>query len=269
MHIDENTKISKIISNNPEAIEKIVSLSKHFEKLRIPILRKTLASRVSIKQAAKIGGVRVQVFFEKLAPLGFTYDSSMIPKIEPPEERKEDKTENHFFENIVELDVREMLRQNKDPFNLIMDTLEKLPKNGTLNIINTFEPIPLINILSKKGYIHYVNPIEKALVHTYFKKEDTLNHKTINSKDPEMSDQSTGILNLYKNRIREIDVRELEMPLPMSTILNELNNLPHDYLLFVHHKKVPKFLFPELAEREFQWLIQEIKEGDVKLFIFK
>ncbi|MCC6180681.1 MAG: DUF1858 domain-containing protein, partial [Bacteroidia bacterium] len=54
MEINENTKISTIIANNPSAIDKIVSLSKHFEKLKNPILRKVLASRVSIKQAAKI-----------------------------------------------------------------------------------------------------------------------------------------------------------------------------------------------------------------------
>jgi len=54
MEINENTKISTIIAHNPDAIEKIVSIAKHFEKLRIPVLRKVLASRVSIKQAAKI-----------------------------------------------------------------------------------------------------------------------------------------------------------------------------------------------------------------------
>jgi predicted metal-dependent RNase len=48
----------------------------------------------------------------------------------------------------------------------------------------------------------------------------------------------------------------------MSTILNELKSLPENYTLFVHHKKVPKFLFPELTERGYQWHINEIKEGD-------
>lgn len=269
MHINENTKISKIIADNPESIEKIVSISKHFEKLRIAILRKTLASRVTIKQAAKIGGVSVQDFFEKLAPLGFTYDNSLENKIDLEKKIKEYKNEIHFFENIVDLDVREMLRQNKDPFNLIMDSLEKLPENGSLNIINTFEPIPLINILSKKGYVHQVNYIEKMLVHTYFKKQHNINNETINIKDSSATNQLEQIINRYKNRIKEIDVRSLEMPLPMSTILNELILLPNDFLLFVHHKKVPKFLFPELAERGFQWHIEEIKDGDVKLFIFK
>ena len=59
------------------------------------------------------------------------------------------------------------------------------------------------------------------------------------------------------------------MPLPMSSILNELYTLPEDHLLFVHHKKVPKFLFPELVERGFQWRIQIISTDDIKLLIFK
>ena len=55
MIIDENTKISKIIKEKPASIEAIASLSSHFKKLHNPILRKVLASRVSVKDAAKIG----------------------------------------------------------------------------------------------------------------------------------------------------------------------------------------------------------------------
>ena len=56
MYINENTKISVLINYNPKSVDAIVSISNNFDKLKIPILRKVLASRVNIKQAAKIGG---------------------------------------------------------------------------------------------------------------------------------------------------------------------------------------------------------------------
>lgn len=268
MHIDENTKISKIINDTPEAIDAIVSLSKHFEKLRIPILRKTLASRVTIKQASKIGGVSIYDFYNKLSPLGFTFETSAAKNVDDTKEEEALYINNFENGNIEELDVRGILKQNKDPFNIIMDSLEKLPDGYTLNIINTFEPIPLINILSKKGYTHQTIYKDKQLVHTYFKKQISTS-KTIDLNQDKSKEESAELLKKYKTNIKEIDVRNLEMPLPMSTILNELLLLQDDYLLFVHHKKVPKFLFPELSERGYKWHIQEIKEDDVKLYIFK
>lgn len=268
MHIDENTKISKIIKDTPEAIEAIVSLSKHFEKLRIPILRKALASRVTIKQAAIIGGVSVNDFYNKLSSLGFTHEMKTVKTIDC-EDKEVTVFINHFeIENVKELDVREILKQNKDPFDMIMNSLEQLPDGYSLNIINTFEPIPLINILSKKGYTHQTIQKDKQLVHTYFKKQISGN-ETIDTTNNNNEEILTEILRKYKANIKEIDVSNLEMPLPMSTILNELVSLPDNYLLFVHHKKVPKFLFPELVERGYQWHIKEIKKDDVKLYIFK
>lgn len=268
MFINEDTKISVLLKYNIESINAITSISKNFDKLKIPILRKVLASRVTIKQAAKIGGTDIQTFYDKLKPLGFIVkeEQSQTPDIikEVPE----------FYLHlnsgkVHDLDVRITLKEGKDPFNDIMTALEKLPNEFTLKIINTFEPTPLISILSKKGYEHHTINAGKALFYTYFKKNivSTTMKKiipTIN-KNSEMQD----IINQFCGKIEKIDVRALEMPLPMSTILNKIATLNDDQLLYVHHKKVPQFLFPELAERGFKWYIHQIEEGDVKLLIYK
>ncbi|HRO73030.1 MAG TPA: DUF1858 domain-containing protein, partial [Saprospiraceae bacterium] len=74
--INANTRISTLLKQHPDALEAIVSISKKFEKLRNPLLRKLMASRTSISMASKIGGCKVEDFFEKLKPLGFVIDSS-------------------------------------------------------------------------------------------------------------------------------------------------------------------------------------------------
>ena len=72
----------------------------------------------------------------------------------------------------------------------------------------------------------------------------------------------------YIGKLQVLDVRELEMPLPMITILDALDNLPDGEALYVHHKRIPVFLLPELADRKFNYRIKKISEDDVHLIIF-
>ena len=69
--------------------------------------------------------------------------------------------------------------------------------------------------------------------------------------------------------MQTVDVRNLEMPKPMLTILDALGHLPSETALFVYHKRIPVFLLPELKERKFDYRIKEISDGEVHLLIFK
>jgi uncharacterized protein (DUF2249 family) len=73
----------------------------------------------------------------------------------------------------------------------------------------------------------------------------------------------------FAGKMKEIDVRHLEMPLPMVTILEEIEGLKEGDALYVHHKKLPQYLLPELEERNFKWASQDIDESNIKLIIFK
>ena len=77
------------------------------------------------------------------------------------------------------------------------------------------------------------------------------------------------IMNRYKEKLQMIDVRQMEMPLPMLTILEALEKLPSGNALFVYHKRIPVFLLPELRERKLDYRIKEISEGEVHLLIFR
>lgn len=268
MHINENTRISELIRFNPGSIDAIASIAKVFEKLKIPVLRRALASRVTIKQAAKIGHSEIQDFYDKLIPLGFSTG------IEAIEEETTLKDVPAFYRNlnslkVMELDVRKTLKQGNDPFNEIMDAVKTLQDDFTLKVINSFEPIPLINILVKKGYQYYVEEINLSLYFTYFKKEGLSPEASESFPLINRENEISRILEKYGNNVKKIDVRQMEMPLPMVTILKELENLPEGTLFYVHHKRVPKFLLPELAERGYSWHIHEFEEGNVELFIFR
>ena len=267
MIINSNTKIAAILKENPDALEAIVSISPRFTKLRNPFLRKLMASRTSISMASKVGGCSVHDFFEKLKPLGFTVDDTADASDEERQEEIPDFLRTVAKSDIIDLDVRAMLEAGNDPFNLIREKLNTLGKGQVLKIINTFEPTPLIHLMSKQGFESYTEVYDKDEIFTYFYRGDE-----IRNFDPEIKKQNDdwdSVLLKFEGKLVTTDVRQLEMPMPMLTILELLENLPEDNALYVYHKRIPVFLLPELADRKLDYRIKEISDGEVHLLIFK
>lgn len=52
------------------------------------------------------------------------------------------------------LDVREDLKQGREPFHKIMDAVAALQPEQDLVIVSTFEPRPLYKVLGSKGFSH-------------------------------------------------------------------------------------------------------------------
>jgi len=171
---------------------------------------------------------------------------------------------------IVTLDVRETIQSGIDPFSEIMAAIQKLSDENTLQIINIFEPIPLINKLKNEGFDSWTERPEDGVVHTFFKKQGVLSESVelpnVVESDIESFQQK---LASFGEKKRIIDVRHLEMPEPMVNILMELEKLPDDNILFVEHKKIPKFLLPELKTRNYEILSNEIDSDHIQFLIYK
>src|SRR5665213_819673 len=267
MIINANTKISKILKQNPDALEAIISINPKFEKLRNPLLRKLMAARTSIGMASKIGGFSVEKFFDKLQPLGFEPDREAAP-----ESNMEKPKLPAFFnsvnpEQIIDFDVRPIIEAGEDPLSSIVAKVKSIPKGGVLKIINTFEPTPLISLLKKQGFESFVDTIDDQIVETYFYRtgDEALNidEKKNNSEGWDELEKK------FEGKMQTVDVRYLEMPQPMMTILDSIEKLPEGNALFVYHKRIPVFLLPELKERKFDYRIKEEAPNEVRLLIFK
>lgn len=265
--INANTKIAHLLKAHPDAMETIISIDQKFDKLRNPLLRKLLAGRTSIAMASKMAGCQVEDFFSKLKPLGFEIDTETKAVVE---EKKElpafitTMTKNQ----IIDFDVREMLASGKDPLTLILDKMKSIQAGEALKVINTFEPVPLIKMLEKQGFVVYSDIISNELVDTYFYKKSDQTPVEVKPKEGAESGWD-DVMQRFIDKLVTVDVRELEMPQPMLTILGELDKLPADVALYVYHKRIPVFLLPELSDRDFDYRIKEISEGQVRLLIFK
>lgn len=265
MSFNPSSKIAALIAAHPAALDAIVSISPKFNKLRNPLLRKLMAGRTTIEAAARIGGCDYVDFVQKLTPLGLQFDQKKS-------EDKQQSTPKPSWlttagENqLVNLDVRPVLETGQDPLRIILDTLNELQPGQILCVINSFEPTPLISLLGNKGYESYVEQ-QHDVCKTYF-------HLTDNAKLPELpplevSEGYEETLSLYRDRLEQIDVRKLSMPMPMVRVLETLATLPPEKALLVHHRKVPAFLLPELKDRNYQYLICEIGPDEVDILIYK
>jgi len=267
MVINANTKVAAILKQNPATLEAIISLSPKFEKLRNPLLRKLLAGRASVLMASKISGCSIEDFFAKLKPLGFDTDNT-IPVSSKEKKKAPDFIRSLQPEQIVLLDVRPIIALGKDPLNVILEKIRALDDGQVLKILNTFEPTPLMHLLQKQGFESYAEEMNDNLVETCFYRKSGV----IKMEAPTVINTNESLdemLVTFKDKLQIIDVRNLEMPLPMLTILEAVDSLPAGNALFVYHKRIPVFLLPELVQRQFDYRIKEISDGDVHLLIFK
>lgn len=271
MKVNAQTKISDIIRHDNRAIEAIASINPHFNKLRNPILRRVLAPRVTVQDAARIGKCSPEDILEKLRQIGFELNGVASPSPEPESDSCRELILPAIQAGKVQtLDVRPILEGGTDPFQAIMQQLKTVPEGYALEVVNSFEPTPLIKILGRQGYASWVKT-EGEAVHTFFLKtgeaapESQLKNWLYKVPLDVLEAQRASFL----GRVRETDVRDLEMPLPMVTILNELEDLPEGQALFVHHKKTPQYLLPELEERGYRVWIADLGEGDVKMLIHR
>jgi len=272
MLINAQTKIATLLKHHPDALETIVKLSPDFKKLRNPILRKLMAGRTSIAMASKIGGCQPEDFFKALIPLGFEIDAHSQPEEKPKINQPTPEYLKQVASNkIINFDVRAMLAAGDDPLKEIQHKIKQLQTDEVLLIVNTFEPVPLIKLLEKQGFETYVKQVDEQTIETYFYTSKNKQAQSIEIEKTTNNDAADWhqLLSKFENKLVEIDVRHLEMPMPMMSILEALESLPSDKALYVHHKRIPVFLLTQLKDRNFEFRIKEIDATEVFLLIFK
>jgi uncharacterized protein (DUF2249 family) len=267
MLINIHTKIGSILKERPEALEAVMGISPKFEKLKNPLLRKVIAGRTSIAMASKVAGCDVAEFFNRLRPLGFETDDSLLPGA-----TAEEKLPAFIYrlkkEQVVELDVRAMIAAGTDPLESIVQQVRSIKPGQVLKIVSNFYPAPLIQLLEKQGFGAFADIIDDDLVETWFiPKADHVSPRVMEPASATGGEWDEKMLQ-YKDHLLTLDVRDLEMPQPMISILQALDELPPGAALLVKHRKIPVFLLPELAERSFSYQIRENGEGRVDLLIY-
>lgn len=283
MLINEKTKVAEVIKANKDSIEALAALAEPLEKLKNPILRKIMASRVTLSEAAKMGGCSFEDILKALKPLGFEFSPQPGAADETDTEASPGWLKGLSEEQIINFDVRDLLAGGTDPLKEIMAKFKEVKENQALCIIVNFKPVPLINLLGKKNVLTHTRMLSPILFETYFykapmdeggiKKAEPVSSASVVKAGAVIKDSESAFKAVCEKfppeKLQTTDVRALEMPGPMQTILACLAGLPNGHALYVYHKRIPVYLLEDLSDKEFEVHICQLSDTDVRMLLFK
>ncbi len=264
--ISRDTKVGQMLKEHPQTLAVLLETSPHFSKLQNPLLRKALAPRVTIEQAAKIAGVNLSELLQKLnQKIGANMPIPETPSAAAPAQHNAGRPQ--FLDKLqpVDLDVRPLLQGGTDPLKTILRHADQLAPHQYLHLINSFEPIPLYSVLGKRGFDHFTEFLDGAF-HVQFYRRLPATPGTM-SKEQEKTGAKPAAPT--REKIITLDVRALSPPEPMMKILALIPQLDEKTLLFVHHHREPLFLYEKLQAQGCKWQVEKIAENDFHVKIWR
>lgn len=166
---------------------------------------------------------------------------------------------------VVELDVRDDLREGLEPFGRIMATVGELADNDVLLLRATFEPVPLFTVLGRKGFVHEVQQHAPDDWSVRFWREPATE-----AASPSEAGVTAGVSgDAPVMTTVTLDVRGLQPPEPLTRTLAALESLPDGHQLVQVNVRVPEFLIPMLAERGYACDVDESHDDRVLVRIWR
>ena len=169
LFISPKTKVLDIIEAYPVLEDVLISYVPAFEKLKNPLLRRTVGKVATLQQAALIGNVSVGDLVNYLREkIGQNEVEIQF------EEHQYNYKQPDWFDTsnvILSFDVREMLANGEHPVAQVMEDLKKLKANQIYLLIAPFLPVPLIDKATGLDFIHWIKKENDTLFFIYFLKK--------------------------------------------------------------------------------------------------
>ena len=156
----------------------------------------------------------------------------------------------------VHLDVREDIARGEEPLARIMRAVKALDADEVFVLRAPFEPVPLYEVLGRRGLAHWTEHGATNDWQVWFYRE----------KVPPVEAAPARVGRALRGRT-VIDVRGLEPPQPMMHVLEAVDRLGPGAELEVLHERRPTFLYPQLEDRGFVHETDEPEPGLVRIRI--
>jgi uncharacterized protein (DUF2249 family) len=269
-----------VLRRYPQLLEALIGLSPNFGKLRNPVLRRVQTRLVTVAQAAAIAGLEPAAVVRRLnAAAGQESPSEAVADTPAPPASVADNDAAAAFDApiAVELDVRPLLARGEEPFRAIMAAARDIPVGQALRLHVGFEPLPLYDLLAKRGFRHRAEPLgpdDWAI--TFLRLEaggtnadaGTAVHAAAPARHMAPPGEQAGVPATADATVR-IDVGDLVPLEPMVRILEALAQLAPGQTLLVEHVRRPVYLYPQLDAQGYQHTTDELGPGRVQLRIHK
>lgn len=267
----QSERLQSVFERDERLIDIIASHSPALAKLRNSPMRRIMARVTTVAQAARLCGIPAAQLVDELnAALGFEMSDVSIAAADEsqstPEIADQVTAPDWTRQMAVELDVRDDLRNGREPFSRIMAAVARLRPSNVLLLHTTFEPVPLFAVLAKRGFEHHAEQRGGEDWLVWFRQSDSSEpvmeaaaRPIQKSRDPV---SQVGLADVV------LDVRGLEPPEPMVRTLEALEVLPPIRTLLHVNVRIPQLLLPILRERGFAFEIDDTRVGEVHVRIW-
>ncbi len=154
---------------------------------------------------------------------------------------------------VITLDVREELRLGREPFSLIMRTVQQLQPEESFRLVAPFEPVPLYGIMANNGFGHTATATPEGDYEILFERKPDAGQTSRPITFPEAPP--------CRSKVGEVDARGLEPPQPLVKILEAVENLAAGMELRARTDRRPMHLLAQLEERGLTSTCQEQADG--------
>lgn len=183
MKILGTTKIKEVLAHDEEKmIRTLMWLAPEFERLQYPKLRRAMAGRVSVSQAARIARIPLTEILYALN-LAIGVDEAELSAelrlcdaadyeysdTNPPIKPKEILGTQDEDENVVFVDLMKHADERRDPMPAITKGLVSLRRpNEVLLLRHPFDPIPLRDMFARRGFESWAEERKPGNWYIYF-----------------------------------------------------------------------------------------------------
>lgn len=162
-------------------------------------------------------------------------------------------------ERTVLVDVREDIRNGREPFSKIMNSAAGLQAGEKLRLLAPFEPVPLVQVLAKHGFQHTASTNGAGDWEVIFERGPGGPAEQAMPPAPGSSESASGAH--IGSSAPEIDARGLEPPQPLIKILEGVTTLPRGATLRARTDRRPIHLYAQLEERGCEATTEEQPDG--------
>ncbi len=256
-------KVAEVLERWPELLGVFLEASPAFQRLKNPLLRKTMPRLVTVAQAARIAGLAPEELLARLnRALGLEVQGE-TPFPEEVESRVGTPPPPWLSAPLgVGLDVRPILDAGGEPFPAIMAAAQRVRPGERLVLEVSFEPIPLYRVLAKQGFLPWCERMGEGHYRAHFYRQGA----------GEAGGQAAFPLTEadWASYRAEVTIEEnLEPPLPMLRVLEALAQLRPGEKLLVHHVRRPIHLLARLEEEGHAYALKDLGPGRVEILIRK
>jgi hypothetical protein len=153
--ISPRTRVGELLDNYPDLETVLMGMSPAFEKLKNPILRKTIARVATLQQVAAVGGLKIDEIVNRLrnaagqkASVEVDTDSGYLTS---------DVPDWFVPEKIVaKLNASPIINSGGSPMNEILKQANLLNPGEIFELRTPFIPAPIIDMLRTKDFRVYI-----------------------------------------------------------------------------------------------------------------